>query len=76
MRVGSTGPVIHRTGQSRKFTGQTCLDMYLGRLDGPWLLLLFPRYVVLSDLFTGIVCSIYARVHAKNDKDRNPHICT
>ena len=42
MRVGSTGPVIYLTGQSRKVTGQTCLDMYLGWLVGPWSPVLFP----------------------------------
>ena len=42
MRVGSTGTVIHLMGQSQKVTGQTCLDMYVGRLVGPWSLVLFP----------------------------------
>ena len=42
MRIGSTAPVIYLTGQSRKATGQTCLDMYLGRLVAPWSLVLFP----------------------------------
>ena len=42
MRVGSTGPVINLTGQSRKVTDKKNLDMYLGRLVSPWSLLLFP----------------------------------
>ena len=57
MRVGSTGPVIYLTGQSRKVTGQTRLVMYLGRLVGPWSLALFPG-CRLSVFFTGIVRSI------------------
>ena len=59
MRVGSTGSVIYLTGQSRKATGQTCLDMYLGRLVGPWslVLLLSPGRRALC-FFTGIVCRI------------------
>ena len=42
MRAGSTGPVKYLTDQSRKVTGQTCLGMYLGRMVGPWCLVLLP----------------------------------
>ena len=47
MRVGPTGPVAYLTDQSRKVTGQTCLDMYLGRLVGPWSIVLFSQNDVL-----------------------------
>ena len=47
MRIWSTGPVIYLMGQSRKVTGQTCLDTYLGRLVGPWSLVLFLGYRAL-----------------------------
>ena len=56
MRVGPTGPVKYLTGQSRKVTGQICLDMYFGRLVGPWSLVLFPGCRALC-FFTGIVCN-------------------
>ena len=73
MPVGSTGPVTYLTGQSRKVTGQTCLDMYLGRLVGPWSLVLFPGCRALF-FFSCLQLLCFAR--AKNEKDRNPYIFT
>ena len=58
MRVGPTGPVTYLTDQSRKVTGQTCLDIYLGRLVGPWSLVLFVPGCRALRFFTGIVGSI------------------
>ena len=72
MRVESTGPLTYLTGQSRKVTGQTCLDMYLRRLVGPWSLVLFPGCRALV-FFYGIVCSFVCVERAKNEEDHNPH---
>ena len=74
MRVGSTGPVIYLTGQSLKFTGHTCLDMYLCRVVGPWCLVLFPGCRALC-FFTGIVCrTIMWSACEKRERDRNPRM--
>ena len=73
MRVGSTAPVIYFTGQSRTVTGQTCLDMNLGRLVSSWSLVLFPRCRVLSFFLPVLFAALLCGVRAKKDKrDRNP----
>ena len=66
--------MIYFTDQSRKVTGQTCLDMYLGLLVGPWSLVRLPGCRALW-FFNGIVCSIHV-VRARNEKGRNPQIRT
>ena len=72
MRVGSTGLVINLKGQSRKVTGQPYLDVYIGRLVGPWSLVLSPGSRALCFL-TGNVCSIIMWWRAKNDKETTTH---
>ena len=73
MRVGSTEPVIYLTGQSRKVTGQTCLDMYLGRLVGPWSLVLFPGCRALGFFLLALFAALLNGVRAKNNKKTATH---
>ena len=72
MRIGSTGPVIYLAGQSRKVAGQTRLDLYLGKLVGPWsLVFFFPGCRALM-FFYRYCLQHSCCVRAKNEKDRNP----
>ena len=75
MRVGVTEPVTYLTDQSRKDTCQTCQDMYLGRLVGPWSLVLSPGCCALWVFYRHCLQHLCV-VRAKNEKARNPHIRT